>query len=49
MNKKRRMRELITQKLGISGEGIILFPYKLEFEGTLTFQKLKVGSLSVDV
>lgn len=41
MNKKRRMKKLITQKLGISGEGIILFPCKLEFEGIVTFAKLE--------
>ncbi len=40
MKKKRRMKKLITQKLGISYDGIILFPCKMELEGTVTFAKL---------
>ncbi len=41
MNKKRRIKKLIPQKFGVSCEGIILFPCKIELEGTVTFAKLE--------
>lgn len=34
------MKKLITRKMGISCEGIILFLCKLEFEGAVTFKHL---------